>query len=139
MGIVKLFLYLPGIMKIKRVLMSLNILTIILLLFSGCVQGHVTLLEPSESYPPSVNLEILKEKPKRAYKPIAVVRAVGQPNSTDSELLAVLQEKAKSIGADAILVLSKEEDDGVESCFRSTVSGDKEKIPVLKAVAIKYK
>jgi hypothetical protein len=138
MEIAQFFLSHAGIMKTKRVLISYSIMGIILLVVSGCVQGNVTLLKPSESYPPSAKIEILKEKPKKAYKSIAVVRAVGQPSSTDSALLAVLQEKAKSIGADAILVFSKEEDDGVESCFGATVSGDKEKIPVLKAVAIKY-
>jgi hypothetical protein len=137
--IAKLFPFLPGITKITRYLMSWNILTIILLLFSGCIQGHITLLEPSISYPPSANLEILTEKPTRPYKPIAVVRAVGLPSTDEGELLAVLREKAKSAGADAILVLSKEVDDSAESCAGGIVAGCAEKIPVLKAIAIKYR
>jgi hypothetical protein len=132
------FSFLPGITKITRYLMSWNILTIILLLFSGCIQGYTTLLEPSISYPPSANLEILTEKPTRPYRPIAVVRAVGQPSSDEGELLAVLRKKAKSVGADAILVLSKEEDDSAEICAGGIVAGGAEKIPVLKALAIKY-
>jgi hypothetical protein len=134
--------FLPGVTKISRFLIPGNILAIILLLLSGCIQGHVTLLEPTISYPPSTHLKILTEKPTRPYRPIAIVRAVGQPSSDDSELLAVLREKAKSLGADAILVLSKEWDKSpalINPCAGGIVEGGAEDIPVLKALAIKYR
>ena len=120
--------------------MILNILTILLLLFSGCVQGNVTLLD-SSTYPASAYVEILQEKPARPYKTIAMVKATGPQGSGETELLTVLQGQAKSVGADAILPLAKEENSsgGVNNpCSGGVVGGGSEKVTVLKAYAIKY-
>ena len=121
--------------------MSWRILIITLLLFSGCIEGKVTLVEPYKSYPPSANVEVLMQKPARPFRTIAIVRAIGTPSSGDAELLAVLQGKAKSVGADAILPLPKEENESnvtINPCAGGVVGGGSEKIPVLKALAIKY-
>ena len=117
-----------------------NILIILLLLFSGCVQGNVTLLD-SSNYPASAYVEVLREKPARPYKTIALVKATGPQGSGETELLAVLQGKAKSVGADAIMPLPKEENasGGLNnSCSGGVVGEGTEKVTVLKAYAIKY-
>src|SRR4030042_6305575 len=85
-----------------------NILIILFLWLSGGVQGNCTLLD-SSNYPASAYVEVLKEKPARPYKTIALVKATGPQGSGETELLAVLQGKAKSVGADAIMPLAKEE------------------------------
>ena len=118
-----------------------NTLFIILLFFPGCIQGNVTLLDPSKTYPSSTSIEILMEKPARPFRTIAIVKASGPPSSGDAELLAVLRGKAKAIGADAIIPLSKEKDEGASvsnPCGGGIVIGGAEKIIVLKAYAIKY-
>jgi hypothetical protein len=122
-------------------IMSWKFLVIILLLFSGCIQGNVTLLDASKNYPPSANIEILKEKPARPFKTIAIVKATGLPGSGDPELLAVLRGQAKAVGADAIMPLPKEENDSVDvynPCTGGIVCGGPQKTIVWKALAIKY-
>jgi hypothetical protein len=117
-----------------------NILIILLLLFSGCIQGNVTLLD-SSNYPASAHVEILREKPARPYKTIAMVKATGPQGSGETELMAVLQGKAKSVGADAIMPLPKEENasGGLDNpCSGGVVGEGAEKVTVLKAYAIKY-
>lgn len=117
-----------------------NILIILLLLSSGCIQGSVTLLD-SSNYPASAHMEVLSEKPARPYKTIAMVKATGPQGSGEAELLAVLKGKAKSVGADAIMPLSKEENpsDGLNNpCSGGVVGEGAEKVTVLKAYAIKY-
>ena len=117
-----------------------NILIILLLLSSGCVQGNVTLLD-SSNYPASAYMEVLREKPARPYKTIAMVKATGPQGSGETELLAVLQGKAKSVGADAIMPLPKEENasGGLNNpCSGGVVGEGAEKVTVLKAYAIKY-
>ncbi len=111
--------------------MPWQILLLAVWLLSGCVQSSVTLVEPPRTYPATASLEILREKPARAYKNIAIVRAIGMPSATDTELCGVLQKEAKSVGADAILLLPREEN--VRAC-----SDSGERISVLKAIAIKY-
>ncbi|HLD46990.1 MAG TPA: hypothetical protein VJA64_04140 [Desulfobaccales bacterium] len=117
-----------------------NILIILLLLCSGCVQGNVTLLD-SSNYPASAYVEVLKEKPARPYKTIALVKATGPQGSGEAELLGVLQGQARSVGADAILPLAKEENasGGLNNpCSGGVVGEGREKVTVLKAYAIKY-
>jgi len=63
------------------------------------------------------------------------------PSAADWELLAVLQKEAKSIGADAILLFPREENEragGYNPCAGGAIGGGGEKISVLKALAIKY-
>jgi hypothetical protein len=121
--------------------MPWQILLLALWLMSGCVQGTVTLVEPSRTYPATTSLEILREKPARPHRTIAVVRATGLPSATNAELCGVLQKEAKSIGADAILLLPREENvsiAGSNPCAGGAVNGAGEKVSVLKALAIKY-
>ena len=122
--------------------MAPNILIILLLflLLSGCVQGNVTLLD-SPKYPASSYVEILKEKPDRPYKTLALVKATGPQGAGETELLGVLQSQAKSVGADAILPLAKEDNasGGLNNpCSGGVVGEGREKVTVLKAYAIKY-
>jgi hypothetical protein len=88
---------------IKR---SLIILALFLCL--GCV--HVLLLEESGvKYPPSSKVDILLEPPSRPYKQIAILQSKAE-NSTTA--MARIREKAKELGADAIMPLDKETNAG---------------------------
>jgi len=121
--------------------MPWQMLLVVLCLLSGCVQGSVTLVEPPKTYPATASLEILREKPARPYRTIAIVRASGMPSATNSELCGVLEKEARSIGADAILLLPREENvsvGGYNPCAGGVVNGGGERISVLKAIAIKY-
>jgi hypothetical protein len=117
-----------------------HILIIVLLLSSGCIQGSVTVLD-SSSYPATAHIDVLKEKPARPYKTIAMVKATGPQGSGEADLLAVLEGKAKSLGADAIIPLSKEDNSSgslSDPCSGGVVGEGPEKVTVLKAYAIKY-
>lgn len=82
------------------------ILSALLPLFvSACtlVSTQVVQLDPSRTFPPTPNVEVLLEKPKRAYTEIALLESRGDIGVGEADLLNSAREKAKTIGADAIV------------------------------------
>ena len=75
------------------------------LVLSACagVSTHVVQLDPSRTYAPTQNVEVLLEKPKRPYVDIALLESRGEVGVTEAELLNHAREKARTIGADAIV------------------------------------
>jgi uncharacterized protein YbjQ (UPF0145 family) len=77
-------------------------------------------------YPATRNVDVLEEQPNVPYKQIALLEAVGA--FPRKELIGNLVEKAKTLGADAIILLAMETREGSGGVF----------FPVAKAIAIKY-
>jgi hypothetical protein len=77
-------------------------------LLAGCatVSTHVVLLNPGARYPPTKNVRILLEKPKQPYHKIAIIDARGSIGGSEAQLLEEAREKAKTLGADAIVWLA---------------------------------
>jgi hypothetical protein len=77
------------------------------LLVSACaaVTTHVVPLNPAVQYPPTQNIEVLLQKPQRPHVEIALLESHGD---SEAELLNDAREKAKALGADAIVRLETE-------------------------------
>lgn len=73
----------------------------------GCatVSTEVVPLVPELKFPPTENVEILLEKPKRPYIPIALLETRGMVGDTEAELWQHAREKARELGADALIRL----------------------------------
>ncbi len=80
-------------------------------------------------YPPTFQVDVLREPPSRPYKSFAVLEFEPAPQSKPEEVVEGLKDKAREIGADAIIL-----------CH----SGPDQKLPgipptaKMQAVAIKY-
>ena len=86
-------------------MLKLILAAVLPLLVSACalVSTHVVQLDPSRTYPATQNVEVLLEKPKRAFTEIALLESRGDIGVGEAELLNNAREKAKSVGADAIV------------------------------------
>ena len=79
------------------------------LLVAGCsVTTHVVQLNPARTFEPTQNVEILLEKPTRPYFEIGLLESRGAVGVTEAELLNDAREKARKLGADAIVKLEAE-------------------------------
>ena len=77
-----------------------------LLLLSACATTtSVVLLDPTKQYSPTQSVEILLKPPSKPYVEIAKLEAKGSAGQPETELLEDLREKARQIGADAIIVV----------------------------------
>jgi len=74
------------------------------MLTSGCasVSTQIVELNPAQKYPPTDSVEVLLQKPTRPHTQIALIESRG---SSEAELLNDAREKAKVLGADAIVKL----------------------------------
>ncbi len=77
---------------------------------SGCatVSTRIVPLDPALKFAPSERVEILLEKPRRAYTEIALLESRGVAGGGETELLEDAREKARVLGADAIIRLEVE-------------------------------
>ena len=77
------------------------------LLLAGCaaVVTRVALLDPSLAFAPTEHVEILLEKPQRAYREIAFLESRGSPGGNEVELLEDARAQARTLGAHAIVRL----------------------------------
>jgi hypothetical protein len=94
------------------------------LALSGCIHSQAIML--GSEYPASRNVEVLEEQPSVPYQQIALLEAEGA--FPKRELIGNLVEKAKTVGADAIILLAMESREGSGGVW----------FPVAKAIAIKY-
>jgi hypothetical protein len=80
------------------------------LLLAGCatVVTRVAMLDPAVSLAPTSRVEILLEKPQRPYREIAFLESRGIAGGSEVELLEDAREKARALGADAIVRLELE-------------------------------
>lgn len=102
-----------------------------LLTASGCATNSVIVKDTAKVYPATASVEILHTMPQRSYNRIATVEAVGTVNSSltsdRTALLKQLGDKAKAIGADAVIITDE----------KANV-GDHGVTYVLTGTAIKY-
>lgn len=89
-------------MKTLRLLLCLVALTL-----SACstVSTRVVELNPAQKYSPTERVEVLLQKPARPHVEIALLESRG---SSEAELLEDAREKAKALGADALVRLETE-------------------------------
>jgi hypothetical protein len=96
--------------------------------------GHVDLSAYSHlagvKYPPTLKVDILNTAPSRPYKPFAVLEYEPSPNSASEDQMAGLMNRAREIGADALIICRPGEAQGLPGLPPSTK---------MQAVAIKYK
>ena len=75
---------------------------------TGCATNSVIVKDTAKVYPATTSVEILHTIPQRSYDRIATVEAVGTVNSSlasdRTALLKQLGDKAKAIGADAVII-----------------------------------
>jgi hypothetical protein len=81
-------------------------------------------------YPPTAHVEVLRQPPTRPYRSFAVLESDSAAPSASEKVIAGLQEKAREIGADAILICQPGSSQGLAGLALSSK---------LQAVAIKYK
>jgi hypothetical protein len=77
------------------------------LLLSACasVSTKVVELDPGKKYSPTQNVEVLLQKPTRAHVEIALIESTG---FSEADMLNDAREKARQLGADAIVRLETE-------------------------------
>ncbi|QSR89630.1 hypothetical protein IT6_05030 [Methylacidiphilum caldifontis] len=96
----------------------------------------------SETYSPSRYVEILNKEPKRKYVKIAEMDVRGAENSPKTELVSALSQKARELGAEALIIEDRSVPIG--NPFIINTSGGmydanlNRYIPAYHAVAIRY-
>lgn len=113
------------------------IIFFIALLFYSC-SPIVNFMKYSEDiYPPTNSIEVLRNKPiEKEYVELGEL-SLKIKKSNQEEAVLLLKEKAKEIGADAIIILGEESEGSVIMPIGNLyASVDRKSI---KAVAIKYK
>ena len=84
----------------KKGLSFLALLPALLLGACAGVSTHVVPLNPAQTFPPTQFVEVLLEKPARPYIEIALIESHGD---SEAQLLNDAREKARAVGADAII------------------------------------
>jgi hypothetical protein len=76
-------------------------------LLASCatVSTHVVQLNPAQQFPPTQNVEVLLQKPSRPHVDIALIESRGE---SEAELLNDAREKARALGADALVKVETE-------------------------------
>ena len=87
--------------------MRRHLIAAVFLLLSGCatVATEVVQYNPAVQYPPTSSVEVLLQKPARPHVDIALLEARG---GSEAELLNTVREKARTLGANAIVKLETE-------------------------------
>ena len=89
--------------------MRTSILAIVSLFILSCTSAGVILLDPSKSYPPTTNVELLLIEPTRPYEIIAIIEAEGVYGISTTQMMEKAREKAREIGANALFVADNQE------------------------------
>jgi hypothetical protein len=82
------------------------------------------------NYPRSTQVEVLRKAPSRPYKSFAVLECEPSVHSNPAELMERLKNKAREIGADAIILCHAGPDQGLPGMSPTQK---------MQAVAIRYK
>jgi len=121
-----------------------SFLSLFFLFFSSCTYTTATMLNDTQKYEPTQNVEILFDKPNRPYKVIAILESDGAAGMQQNQLLESIRKKAKEIGADAVIpVQGKNQKTPVQLMYNPWLGGYQTmggwNKPKLRAVAIKYR
>ena len=82
-----------------------SLLSALMLCACATVQTRVVTLNPAVKLPPTQNVEVLLQKPTRAHAEIALLESRGD---SEAQLLNDAREKARELGADAIVKVETE-------------------------------
>jgi len=79
-------------------------LFMLFLVLTGCATPEAEILSKVESFPPTLSVEVLLDRPTRPHKTIAILGDIygGKPEEVNERLA----RKAREIGADAIVIMS---------------------------------
>jgi len=84
------------------------IVLVLLALLAGCASDpgaiQVQYLAGHGGYPPEPYIEVLSEPPAGSYVAIARIVATGSAGLTKAQLLEAVQQKAQSLGANAVII-----------------------------------
>ena len=81
-------------------------IVVLALFLAGCVATtSIVLLDPEKRYPPSRSVQILLKPPVRPYVEIAKLESKGMIGEPEPALLEDARERAREIGAEAIIVV----------------------------------
>ena len=82
-----------------------SLLGVSVLALAGCasVNTQIVQLDPARQFPPTQNVEVLLQKPARPHTAIALIESRGEIGASEADLLNDAREKAKALGADAIV------------------------------------
>lgn len=94
-------------------------------------------------YAPTLTVDMLDAPPARPYAEIGVIDAPGEPGALRTQVLAQIREKARALGADAVILTDQSrrapttQQLNPTTGYYETVGG--QTIPAYKGLAIKYK
>jgi len=97
----------------------------------------------TQVYAPTTDVELLEQAPTRAYTEIGVIEAPGEPGALRAQVLAQVRDKARQLGADAVILTDQSRRAPTTqrlnptTGYYETVGG--QLIPAFKGVAIKYR
>jgi hypothetical protein len=87
-------------MKSLRLLILIALVPLLLLAACASVDTRVVPLGPAQQFAPTKAVEVLLQKPQRPHVEIALIESKG---FSEAELLEDARERAKALGADAIV------------------------------------
>jgi hypothetical protein len=88
-----------------RTLRALLFISSLALGACASVKTQVVPLGPIQHYPPTQSVEVFLQKPSRPYTEIAFVESHGDLGASEADLLNHARDKARALGADAIVKL----------------------------------
>jgi hypothetical protein len=120
-------------------------LLLVALALGACAPSQPEVLRPegSATYPPTQFVEMLEAKPTRPYAEIAIIELSGEPGSFRAQVLAQIAERARQIGADAVILQDVSRTTPAATRLNPTTgmydSTGGQIIPAFKGIAIKYR
>ena len=116
---------------------------LVIVAFAGCVNTQIAETNPAKKYPKTSNVEILHTKPTKPYEVIAVLDSVGGVGISEASVVNDMRERAKTIGADAIVVIGAASDRTPQQLMYNPWLGGYQTIgggeySKMRAAAIKY-
>lgn len=79
-------------------------LFVLFFLLTGCATPEAEILSKVASFPPTLNVEVLLDRPTRPHKTIAILGDIY--GGSAEEVNERLARKAREIGADAVVIMS---------------------------------
>ncbi|WP_142660162.1 hypothetical protein [Methylacidimicrobium tartarophylax] len=122
-----------------------GVLALLLLCSAGCVHQEAVRVRhlTTARYLPSRYVQVYRKAPENPYEKIAVLEASGQPDTPRSQLLDSIVEKARELGAEAVIVEDKSQPIGNPLVMNPTggmytVNPGMQMIPRYRATAIRF-
>lgn len=127
-------------------LIRVSILFYCLMVLSGCAQTSIVMNDRAPQYPPTTIVDILYQKPDREFTEIGLMETrLSAPNTSLSlpDLIENMKEKAKAVGADAIILINTHNEQSPQNLIYNSYLGGYQTVgghsmPVVMGMAIKY-